>query len=94
MKGISEGPWVGYPSRLDPEGWTLTRDEVFDVLWVAPDKVAMCRVLGVGLLSDRKMDRTLKLLRKAGLLVYVGSAGGWQRTGLGDEEVQRSLGVA
>ena len=93
MKGISEGPWVHKPSSADPDGWTLTRNEVFDVLRVAPDRIAMARAVH-DTYGSRKMDRALLLLRKAGLLVYVGSAGGWQRTGLGDDEVRRSLVVA
>ena len=76
--------WSGDTGR--PDAWTLTEAELL-AAWQALDLYAheakalrhsaVGRSLGVERLQERKPDRALQLLRRAGLAVWT-SADGWR----------------
>jgi len=54
---------------------TLIGAEVIAVLDAMPDKAAMLRAASTAFMSDRKMDRAVQILRKAGLARYTRDPG-------------------
>jgi len=67
----SRGPWKNKIERDARDRWALTGDEVRALYHaVGEGKEEMQRVLGVQNLSDRKANKALQLLRKAGLIVF------------------------
>lgn len=79
----TRGPWKGAATRHDP-AWVLTSEELCALYAAVGNPPAMCRALGVAFLSDRKADRALQLLRRAGLIEYAGSPKHWRRAGAAD----------
>lgn len=64
----ARGPW----STQDGD---FTAEQVRALLAAVPaGKAAMCAAMGVDFFTDRRADRALQLLRKAGLIRYVGGA--------------------
>lgn len=68
---MTRGPWSGRDLSIDP-AWTLTGAEleaVYDAI-DRHDTASIPELLGVLAFSDRKVDRAVQLLRRAGLVSY------------------------
>lgn len=72
------------------EGEPLMGAEVVAAYEALPDTGAFLRALGCSHMSSRLADRTLALLKKAGLIEYR-RPGGW--TKLGEEENDRQISL-
>lgn len=78
--------WSGDLSQPSYPSWELTEDELRKAFEALQKNCrgtkesrhrALCVALRVGLLSDRKADRALQLLRKEGLIRWT-SKDGWE----------------
>lgn len=79
----SRGPWKG-GTGTRTRFWMLTAEELRAFYAAVPHgPEAMSFTLGVLSLSERKADRALQLLRKAGLIRYDHSTRTWRYPGLG-----------
>ena len=76
------GAIQGWPKRWAGKRWAggLLERDLEDLYFAIPSKPDMCAALQVSDLADRRADRALQMLRRAGLTSYNRKTRLWERT--------------